>query len=751
MKRHLFRSLLSAAVIARSAVVIPFGFLLLAGPASAEENPAEPAAAMLAEGKRLLGELKFDPAVRKLTETLSALGQPAPANEASFTLFCRALDLRAQAEISLGRAKKAEADFALLVRTNPSYQLDEKTVSPKIVQRFRKVRSGLIGFVNVACDPEGATLTIDGQPSGSCPLADRAVVAGEHVLAGSHAGFDPAELPVTVGPGEKKDLRLVLTPNARAVILQTVPSGVEVIVDGASAGVTAAGPEGEEGVSASFTLAALAPGEHEVTFRKVCHAEQSRRFMVVVDLIDRTPVVLKPVEVPRATARLSVVSLPAGATVLFDGEPIGQTPLAEREVCAGKRSLEVAFAEGIRWHESLDIAAGRSLQISTHPKAELWLSLEADPAATMGLTEDERLGILDRVREAATGLRNYNLNELAAASAAPAADSGGIKPASDAGGAKHGEARGEKSGLTLSVRLLPGTVSPRLRFSVASPFHAAPESWEFDAADGARWGGMLSRFDEPLRLQAPATGLILLDTLLAGGPIVLSVRPGPAAEAGFAPGDEIVSVDGQKVAGAATLHKMWSDAQRPPSSRAIEIRRQGTVRQMTLFPAPAPTLLPFAESAGASTSNGGILSYHKAAVEASLAASIAPGEPARSIAVLNLMAALLHFGENAQALREAARHLDLPAGAGISRATLSYLSGIACERLGMKGEAAEAFRSAAGDDEATLDSLEGVPLAPAARVRADILSAGSSSPQPSFEQPPPRSGPGKPEGQRPPR
>ena len=87
--------------------------------------------------------------------------------------------------------------------------------------------------------------------------------------------------------------------------------------------------------------------------------------------------------------------------------------------------------------------------------------------------------------------------------------------------------------------------------------------------------------------------------------------------------------------------------------------------------------------------------------------------------------------------------------AGLSRGTAFYLAGIAYERMGMRAEAAAAFQSAAAEPDATLDGLDGLPLAPAARARAVILSSGTSSQPPSSAPSPAPPDPAKPEDRRP--
>jgi hypothetical protein len=708
---------------------------------SLEEPAAPPASPFLAEGEKLLGQRKYTRALAVLTEALQLARRESagrsPAGAQPCGEVCRILELRATALQSLGRVKDAEADLEELVRTAPSFALDEKAPR-RLQQKFGQVRSRLVGHLAVTCDPPDAALELDGLPVGACPLLERPLLAGEHALSAYRIGFDPAAQPVPLAAGEKKLVHLELAPNARPVVLRTVPAGVEILVDGASAGVTGAGPDGEEGASAPFVVEGMLPGEHVFAFRKSCRAEQVRRQTIVVDLLDRTPVTLPLVELPPFTARLAVSSNPPSGLVLLDGSPAGRTPLAETVVCAGRRTLEVQFGDGIRWRSMLDLADESRIEIAARPRPDLHWSAGVAGEEGDGPQGSEIADTLEALREAVRSLGAYNvLDEESSVGQEPPRASGPLTWPDGLPLPK----------LSLSALVLAGPREPRLRMEIRSAFAPVEESWEFDLADESAWRGFIKALDAPVGLTSPATGLVLIDSLLGEHPIVLAVRSAsPAEAAGLVAGDEILLLDG-KSPGDSAAARLLLDSPERSGPAVLEVRGREGRRSVSLKAAPAPSLIPLGLGSVESHIRGRLLSCHKAAAETALLGSLA-AEPLRSVSMLNLAVALLRLGQHELAARGVLPRADLPDVAGVSRGTALYLLGVAYERMGMPAQAAAAFRGASGSAEATLDDLEGPPLAPAARLRAESLSGATSPQGPSSSQPPAPPPAGTGEGQR---
>jgi TonB family protein len=155
----------------------------------------------------------------------------------------------------------------------------------------------------------------------------------------------PAEAPAATG-----SLRVV-----------SEPAGARVTVNGETRGRT------------PLELGELAFGRYDVRVEQPGFAAEARK----VELAAESPaaelrVTLKARPVS-TTGTAEVVSTPPGAVVSVDGIQVGQTPIKELKLAAGKRRLEVALAGHEPWSSTLDVVAGQSgrvdVKLTEKPKA----------------------------------------------------------------------------------------------------------------------------------------------------------------------------------------------------------------------------------------------------------------------------------------------------------------------------------------------------------------------------------------------
>jgi PEGA domain-containing protein len=116
----------------------------------------------------------------------------------------------------------------------------------------------LVGTVALTVSEPDATVTLDGEPVGTTPLAQRIVIdLGTHKIGVTKPGFVPLERPVDVGGGSQTELSLTLAPVIlEAHLLVTSDSDATVSIDGQVVG------------KARFD-GPLAPGIHGVSVTEV--------------------------------------------------------------------------------------------------------------------------------------------------------------------------------------------------------------------------------------------------------------------------------------------------------------------------------------------------------------------------------------------------------------------------------------------------------------------------------------------------
>jgi serine/threonine-protein kinase len=158
----------------------------------------------------------------------------------------------------------------------------------------------------------------------------------------------PASVPPVTEPA--KPIVPSEAPPASAGSLRVVsePSGARVTVNGEARGRT------------PLELGELAFGRYDVRVEQPGFGSETRK----VELAAASPaaelrVTLKARAVP-TTGSAEVVSTPTGAVVSVDGIQVGQTPIKELKLAAGKRRLEVALAGHEPWTSTIDVVAGQS-------------------------------------------------------------------------------------------------------------------------------------------------------------------------------------------------------------------------------------------------------------------------------------------------------------------------------------------------------------------------------------------------------
>lgn len=160
----------------------------------------------------------------------------------------------------------------------------------------------------VKTQPPGAKAVLDEQPLGTTPLR-RAVPTGRHVLALSLAGHETLWLPLAAAATGELLVEQALRPLSAAVIVESVPPGAALTVDGEQKGTT------------PVFLAQLAFGKHAAALALPGHA--ARQFQIVIDNA-RPRKVRENLE--SVVSVLEVWSKPGGAEVFVGDKPYGVTP-----------------------------------------------------------------------------------------------------------------------------------------------------------------------------------------------------------------------------------------------------------------------------------------------------------------------------------------------------------------------------------------------------------------------------------------
>ncbi len=508
-------------------------------------------------------------------------------------------------------------------------------------------------------------MLVDGRPVVIQPDGSLAVLGGERSVRAEAKGFDPETYALQITPGEEQPVRMQLVPNARDVVVRTIPAGVDVYVDGAQVGRTEP-PEssyGRPSETGALLIASLPLGEHEIEYKKPCFADHSVRDLVTVDLLDRSAKVYEPVRMRPSFASLRVTGEPLGAKVRINGEDAGFIPVEEAKVCPGRVVLEVEAGKRTVWRAERtareDVAA--SFEVTPRPNVAM-VGASSWPGELQEFADlfnapnrvDAPSGV-DLTR--ADGWMRLELprdTDLAFAALPPLRDGGADRWF---------------------------LWSPVLR--TVTQLEAAPDEFPRPTWQRTVWG------------------MTVADSRLGGKGLVVEVAvDGAAARAGVQIGDRVLAIDDQEMTSAAMIRRQLQQA--GVTSRKFRLAAPGaTPREVEVTGDTSPVLLASGERVG------------MPAVLAAWAAVDAVAFPDRAAAALGNLAMLQSESGNATMAAENWRRVRWGDRKGINAGTASYYLGRELAVLGREREAIDAFRAALGAEARTFTD-EGPQLAPAA-------------------------------------
>jgi tetratricopeptide (TPR) repeat protein len=176
--------------------------LLFAAPAAAQDD----AATLFKEGKALYGDGKYQEAYEAYNK--------AWALQQGFDIAGNLGNV----EIELGKYRDAVIHLRYVIANlPPSYDPERRE---KVLSRTKELLNGAlthVALVTLAIEPDGATVSVDGEDVGTTPLTSELVLAeGKHSLVAKLDGYEPLEHALDAKGGTKETLRMSLKASADA-------------------------------------------------------------------------------------------------------------------------------------------------------------------------------------------------------------------------------------------------------------------------------------------------------------------------------------------------------------------------------------------------------------------------------------------------------------------------------------------------------------------------------------------------------
>ncbi|HJJ54850.1 MAG TPA: PEGA domain-containing protein [Methanocorpusculum sp.] len=165
------------------------------------------------------------------------------------------------------------------------------------------------GTINIASNPSGANVKIDGSYYGTTPFVT-SLSPGSHTVTLSKSGYSSYSTSVYVKSNEVSYIDATLSSSSGYISISSNPKGASVYIDGSYVGET------DCTVSAST-------GTHSITITKSGYGSYGSKVTVNSGQVSTVSAIL-----PESSSKgyVDVASSPAGASVYIDGSYVGITP-----------------------------------------------------------------------------------------------------------------------------------------------------------------------------------------------------------------------------------------------------------------------------------------------------------------------------------------------------------------------------------------------------------------------------------------
>jgi PEGA domain len=685
--RFLLWCVIVAFALAVSATVVPVA-------AQQVERPQE-----LIDAERLAAAGEWDQINVLLTPLIQRL-DAVPRDARSGRLLIDAYERRALARLQTGDRANASIDFTALLQIDPNYAF--AAPSPGIMGLFEETRKSTLASLDLAVSPDDAILVLekDGVPppetSPPVRIGPQWMTAGSYRVTARRLGYDSRTEAFELRPGTAQRLPVELRRTSAVLFVRTIPSGVNVLVDGELRGTTQAAPDGDER-SQTLTIEGLVPKStpYRLRLEKDCFVPAASEVLVPPleawkGVAAPDPILWDPdryyeqVSLRRAFGTIEVTADQSGAVVLIDGQRRGTAGKPITDVCHGDHSVDVRSPTG-QFSERVTVEFDKEVR------------LQARLVPTYGLVRTNRgSGAQGDLATVIQALRTDNLRfvptELADADLASLASATGedLRRATD--GLIQ---RLDTQGIATVARVVADAEGRDVELRLFARGSSKPDLLRFSLQDSSLQR-VVASLNPQIPVLKPTIGIDAVDVMRIEGAVVTSVDPGGPSAGLVVPGDAIVSVGVSLVANVAAL----AAALEKIPDATVSVRLRDKPAPVTVVVERQPNVVSVYDSRPFNV----VITELNARLARQQGRSGAPSaeEQRRTEGMrLNLAAALMAVG-NYSAAQQTLAQVRLESRRGVSKGTVDYLRGVCYKQLGQLAEARALFEAASQEPDALL-------------------------------------------------
>ncbi len=210
-------------------------------------------------------------------------------------------------------------------------QLDGRTPQRETVELMADS-----GTVNVKSEPVGAEVLVNGIARGTTPCTIERIPGGSVTLELQHPGYLSHTREISLAAGEVQKIDVIMQPMPGTLKVVSLPESARFYLNNEFKGET------------PLTLDNLKPGDYRVRVEKDGHTPMARDLTIA-----RGSSATEEFRMEKNTGTLTILTAPAGCTIMIDGRKAGITsaeqgessavsdPLSIKDVPSGARTVEI--------------------------------------------------------------------------------------------------------------------------------------------------------------------------------------------------------------------------------------------------------------------------------------------------------------------------------------------------------------------------------------------------------------------------
>ena len=232
------------------------------------------------------------------------------------------------------------------------------------------------GYLNIKSKPSGAIIFINDEEAGPAPKTITKLLPGTYKIEVKMDGYKSCCENVEVNADKQNQLDAVLQILTGSLNIKSEPSNAAIIVDGNEVGNTPA------------NITDLVPGKHLVKISMEGYENWSESVEVSPDKENQITAVLQ-----QLTGSLNIKSKPSNATIIVDGNEVGNTPSNITDILPGKHLVKISMEGYENWSDNVEISPDKENQVTAVlQQLTCSLNIKSEPSNAVIIIDGNEVG-----------------------------------------------------------------------------------------------------------------------------------------------------------------------------------------------------------------------------------------------------------------------------------------------------------------------------------------------------------------------